>query len=356
MSSGKSILLILGCGMTSAVGFTAPASCAAVRAGISGFSETPFTALGGEPIIGAQVPLARTIRGLPRLAEIVAGPIRECLDIDAALVPGDVPLLLGVAEKTRPGRFADLDTALIPLIEQILQVNFHPLSRLIPTGRTSGAIAVHEAAKLVNEGGFRRVLVAGVDSLLVSDTLDYFEDNDRLLTDYNSNGFIPGEAGAAILVGPDNGAFGLRIRSFGFAKEAATMESEHPLRAEGLVAAYRQALTAAGIGLHEIDYRMADLSGEQYWFKEAALALARVIRVRKEFQDIWHPADCLGETGAAAALCMMSIAWWATRKAYAPGPLVLAQSCGDDGARIAIVLDGSNGKADGHNSSESRAI
>jgi 3-oxoacyl-[acyl-carrier-protein] synthase-1 len=341
--------------MTTSVGFTAPASCAAIRAGINGFSETEFTALGGEPIVGAQVPLAKNIRGLPRLAKIIAGPICECFDVDSSLMPEDVPLLLGVAEKTRLGRFADLDTALIPLVEQILKVNFHPLSHVVTTGRTSGAIAVHEATKLVNESGFRRVIVAGVDSFLVSETLDYFEDNDRLLTEYNSNGFIPGEAGAAILVGPDDGAYGVRIRSLGFANEVATIESDLPLRADGLATAYRQALTAAGIGLHDIDYRIADLSGEQYWFKEAALALARVIRVRKEFQEIWHPADCLGETGAAAAPCMMCIAWWAARKAYAPGPLVLAQSCGDDGTRIAIVLDGSNGWAYDHNLSTSRS-
>ena len=96
---------------------------------------------------------------------------------------------------------------------------------------------------------------------------------------------------------------------------------------------------------HDINYRIADLSGEQYWFKEAALALARVMRVRVEFQDLWHPADCFGETGAAAAPCIVSIVWWAAQKAYAPGPLVLAQFCGDDGTRVAIVMDSRNVRA-----------
>ena len=166
------------------------------------------------------------------------------------------------------------------------------------------------------------------------------DNRDRLLTERNSNGFIPGEAGAAVLVGADDGAPGLRIRSLGLAVERATIESEEPLRGKGLSAAYKQALDAAGVGLHEIDYRIADLSGEQYWFKEAALALAKVMRVRKEFQDVWHPADCIGEVGAAATPCILAVAWQAAWRGYAPGPLALAQACNDDGRRVAMTLDG----------------
>jgi len=267
-----------------------------------------------------------------------------------------VPLLLGVAEKARPGRLVDLDAALIPSIEQSLGVRFDRRSRLVPRGKTAGAIAIREAMNLVHEGEFNRVIVAGVDSYLVSDTLDYFEDGDRLLTERNSNGFIPGEAGSALLVGPIDGSPGLRIRCIAGATETATIDSDRPLRAEGLTKAYRQALEAAGLGLHEIDYRIADLSGEQYWFKEAALALARVMRVRIEFQEIWHPADCLGEIGAAATPCMVGIAWWAACKDYAPGPLVLMQACGDEGTRIAIVMDGSKVVENGHRSPNLRTI
>jgi 3-oxoacyl-[acyl-carrier-protein] synthase I len=334
-------LLVQGCGMATAVGLTAPASCAAIRARLDGFRETRFMARGGAWIVGAEVPLDEPWRGLPRLARLVAGPIRECLDSAPEVAPEDIPLLLGVAEPTRPGRLAGLEQELLPLVLEALQERLHPAaSRLIPMGRVSGAVGIREAAKLVNEKGFGRVIVGGVDSHLVAATLAAFDERDRLLTERNTNGFVPGEAGAAVLVGPADGRPGLRIRSLGLAVERATIEGEEPLRGEGLAAAYRQALDAARLGLHEIDYRIADLSGEQYWFKEAALAEARVMRVRRGFQDIWQPADCVGEIGAAATPCLLGVAWWAARKAYAPGPLALAQASNDDGRRIAMVLDG----------------
>ena len=64
------------------------------------------------------------------------------------------------------------------------------------------------------------------------------------------------------------------------------------------------------------------------------------MRVRSEFQDIWHPADCVGKIGAAATPCFLGVAYWAARKGYGPGPLVLAQASNDDGRRITMVVDG----------------
>ena len=60
--------------------------------------------------------------------------------------------------------------------------------------------------------------------------------------------------------------------------------------------------------------------------------------MRKEEFDIWHPADCIGEVGAAALPCMLGVALYAMRKRYAPGPAVLAHLGNDDGKRVALVL------------------
>jgi 3-oxoacyl-[acyl-carrier-protein] synthase I len=334
-------LLIRGCGMTTAVGLTAPASCAAIRARIDGFRETRFMAMGGTWIVGAAVPLEEPWRGLARLARLVAGPIRECLDAVPDVAPENIPLLLGTPEQHRPGRLTGLDQELLSRLELLLGVQFNrEASRLIAMGRVAGAIGVREAARLVNSERYQHVIVAGVDSYLIASTIAAFDEHDRLLTERNSNGFIPGEAGSAVLIGADDGALGLRIRSLGQAVEDAPIESDKLLRGDGLAEAYKQALDAAGLGLHQIDYRIADLTGEQYWFKEAALAEARIMRVRSEFQDLWHPSDCVGEIGAAATPCLLGVAYWAACKGYAPGPLALVQAGDDHGRRIAMVLDG----------------
>lgn len=49
-------LCIIGSGMVSAVGLSAPASCAAIRCAIDNFQETRFIDRGGEWLIAASVP------------------------------------------------------------------------------------------------------------------------------------------------------------------------------------------------------------------------------------------------------------------------------------------------------------
>jgi 3-oxoacyl-[acyl-carrier-protein] synthase I len=99
---------ILGCGMMTGVGLTAEASCAAIRARLDNFQETRFLARGGEWIIGSEVPLEEPWRGIPKLARLLAGPLRECLDLIPDVPPESIPVLLCVAEEDRPGRFEGL--------------------------------------------------------------------------------------------------------------------------------------------------------------------------------------------------------------------------------------------------------
>jgi 3-oxoacyl-[acyl-carrier-protein] synthase-1 len=329
---------ILGCGMMTGVGLTAEASCAAIRCAIDNFRETRFIARGGEWIIGSEVPLEEPWRGIPKLARLLAGPLRECLDLIPDVPPESIPVILCVAEEDRPGRLEGLGNPLFFEACELLGVRFHDKSRVIAQGRVSGAVGLHHASRLFYEGGFRHTIVAGVDSYLVAATLRAYDERERLLTPENSNGFIPGEAGAALLIGPPGAGGDLVCLGMGFAMEKATIESENPLRADGMVAALQQALTAAGLTMAEIGYRLADISGEQYAFKEADLAVSRILRGRHEFQDLWHPADCIGETGAAAVPAMLAVALIAARKGYAAGDPVLAHSGNDDGRRAAIVL------------------
>ena len=89
---------------------------------------------------------------------------------------------------------------------------------------------------------------------------------------------------------------------------------------------------------HEMDFRVTDNSGELYYFKEAALALSRTLKKRKEEFDIWHPAECTGEIGAASGVVVITTVRIACLKGYAKGPNVLAHWANDDGQRAALAL------------------
>jgi 3-oxoacyl-[acyl-carrier-protein] synthase-1 len=337
------------------VGLNAPASCAAIRCAINNFTETRFMDNGGEWIIGSQVPLDQPWRGLSKLVHMAVPAIRECLAQTEGAKPETIPLLLCVAEEQRPGRLEGLNDQLFQEIQTELGVRFHPGSGTIPRGHVAGALALIEARRLIYRERVRYCIIAGVDSLLVAATLDAYQQENRLLTSENSNGFIPGEAACAILVGPP----GQRSRShanrpaekellclgIGTGHEEATLDSEKPLRANGLVQAFNAAFAEAHQTIADIDYRITDANGEQYWFKEAALAMTRTLRVRKELFELWHPVDCIGEVGAAIGPCALNVALAATLKNYSPGANVLCHFGEDEGERQALVLSRSSGEA-----------
>ena len=90
--------------------------------------------------------------------------------------------------------------------------------------------------------------------------------------------------------------------------------------------------------MHELDFRNTDISGEQYYFKEASLALSRTLRQPKAEFDLWHPAEAIGESGAAVGLAVLIDSHAACQKGYAPGPGILTHFANDTGERAAAVL------------------
>jgi 3-oxoacyl-[acyl-carrier-protein] synthase-1 len=325
--------------MVTAVGGSAPATCTAIRSAIDHFVETRFVDRGGAWIVGSPVPLERPWRGLQKLVHMLVPAIRECLrEVPPEAMPG-IPLLLCMAERTRPGRLSGLEEELFGSVESELGIRFHAQSRVIPAGRVGVALAVGLARDLIHREGRRYCLVAGADSYLQTGTLDAYDTGSRILSERNSNGFVPGEGAAAVLLqAPSSRGPELVCLGVGLGHERATLDSELPIRADGMVDAIRKAQADAGVTIAETDYRLTDLNCEQYGFREAVLAFNRVLRVRKENHELWHPADCIGEVGAAVGPCVIGLALVAARKGYAPGPGVLCHFSNDDGKRAAMIL------------------
>ena len=289
------------------------------------------------------------------VAQVVTSPhahavIRRIDTARAKAVPGVLAVLtheLCVAEPDRPGRLEGLDDRLFTDIQGELDAKFAPQSAIVAHGRVGVAAALAQARTLLS-GGCARVLVAATDSLLTWPTLSHYEREDRLLTARNSNGFMPGEGAGALLVGAGEGQSGkLVCTGIGFGREAAHLDSGEPLRAEGLSLAIKAALADAGCAMHDMDFRITDLSGEQYYFKEAALALSRTLRQRKEEFDLWHPAECTGEQGAAAGLAVVALADAACRKAFTKGPNILVHLANDAGRIVTRLVRVLNDVLDG---------
>jgi len=327
-------------GMVTGVGLDAPASCAAIRGTIDNFQQTAFRDRRGEWIMGCEVPLEYPWRGEKKLLMMAARAIEQCLDGFDEAACAATPLLLCLAETGRPGRIVQDDVRFFEALQDELGFSFHAHSAVIAQGHVSAAVALNRARQLIGASTAAQVLVAASDSLLAAGALADCEARDRLLTSENSDGFIPGEGAAALLVEPlRTQPWGqLACRGIGFAIEEAHIDSGEPLRADGLTAAIKQSLQDAGCNESVLAFKIIDASGGQYAFKEATLAFGRIDRTRRTEFDVWHPADCIGEVGAPIGLAMAAVLKVACEKAYAKGSSVLLHLGNDDGKRAAMVF------------------
>ncbi|WP_354487204.1 3-oxoacyl-ACP synthase [Mesorhizobium robiniae] len=330
-------LSIISAGMVTAVGLDAPSSCAAMRARLDGFQETRFLGPDGDRLIGAPVPLPRNWMGEKRLAHMAAAAIVEAFDA----VPearGRTALILCLAEEGRPGRQAPDSQQLLIKIEQIAEIGSPIPTRVVAHGRPSGHVALDAARRLLVSRAAAFVMIVGVDSYLTAQCISHYLERDRLLTKKNSNGFIPGEAAAAILCAPSGGR--VRLTGLGLAREKAPIynEADIPFRGEGMATAYKDAFAGSGCLHSDVTLKMGDLVGETYWFQQTALAMLRTQRERSPVQPIWTLGGSLGNIGAAAVPAMLGWALAAMERGYAPSGPILVEASGDDGACGAAVV------------------
>jgi 3-oxoacyl-[acyl-carrier-protein] synthase-1 len=216
---------------------------------------------------------------------------------------------------------------------------------VIPEGHTSGFRALSLARELLRTRQVPACLVSGVDSYVNSRSLQWLEQHHRLKTDENADGVIPGEAAAAVLVLPSSDSASdamVQIAGLGFGHEKASVLSDVPLFGLGLTEAAQAALNDASLQMHDIDFRISDVTGEQYGFKEQLLALARLLRRRRQEFPIWHCSEYLGDIGAAAGICQLVVAFYASQKAYAPGSHAICYTSSVLGDRGVAVLKGLN--------------
>ena len=158
---------VLGVGLVSGVGRTAEESCAAIRCGMNNFQETRFIGTDGRWLVGSAVELEQPLRGIAKLANMAARAIGNAL-WRADDQPEQIPVLVGIAEPERPGRFEGLSHQLLHGVERELGFRLHPHSRVIEQGRVAGVVALLQARQMLSQGRrYGHIIVAGVDTLPV---------------------------------------------------------------------------------------------------------------------------------------------------------------------------------------------
>ncbi len=343
-------VVVVGVGMTTAVGLSAAETAASVRSATMRFTEASFLDKRFEPFVLAEVPED----GLPELAEGLGGvgltnresrmmrlgtvAIRECL---RALPRGEpapaLALALPETETTRP---LDGKAFLQCFAQQTGRAFDVGTSDASHRGRAGGLVAIDQAAETIRAGRAKFMLAGGIDTFRDLYVLGALDMEKRVKSAANLDGFIPGEGAGFVLLANRAAAAGLRplaaVSRVAQALENGHLYSEEPYRGEGLATAVGQ-LVQSGEVAGPFGEVYSSMNGEGHWAKEWGVASLRNRGAFQSEHGMHHPADCFGDTGAACGPLMVALAAAGINGGYRRSPAVVYGSS-DRGARAVLAV------------------
>ena len=340
-------VVITGIGAVTPVGAGAVQSCASVRAGFAGLQRHPsYYPLFPDPIVDEPEPTSCGItvgdddcsRREERSLEMGLAATRELVRA-AALTRAQtcaLDVLLCLPE-SGDGRPAFDDRVVVKGLARRLGIALDNPVTVISEGAPGAFGAIAEAAARIGAGRTERCLVLATDSLVGDDMLLWFDEHDRLRSDRTADGFFAGEAAACFLLERADAAQAreatilARVTGVGLGDEPNTVAGDANSTGQGLCQAIRAATRSWGA--QPIHWAIGDMNGESYGAYEWGLATSRLGSTLGATQ-LWHPADSMGATGAAASALAVALASRALAAGYALDDRVLLW-CSSDGKRRA---------------------
>jgi 3-oxoacyl-[acyl-carrier-protein] synthase-1 len=330
---------VAGIGAITAVGLCAGSTMAAQRAGISGQAEHAYLLdREGEPMRVAAVPWGEADgRITGRLVELAVQAAQDAMARADGRTAIDVMLALPESRPGLPEGFAvEVGTRFAEVFRKGMAGG---KVKVLPRGHAGGLALMGQAATLLRERPERAVLVGGVDSWLVPETLEWLDAIEALHSDAMPWGFCPGEAAAfCLLCGDAPPDSRLVLLGAGHAVEWQRIRTRSVCIGEGLSAAWRGALDGVTRENRRIDQVWSDLNSEPYRGDEIALTVARTREHLAEAVEFVTPADSWGDVGAATGPLLLAAAEVAASKNYAAGPMSLLSASSDGGPRAALIV------------------
>lgn len=341
-------VVIVALGASTSIGRDAWSTAAAVRAGVNRFGQHPYMFdIVGEPMQVARADwLDLDVTGIDRFEALLFPAIDQAVEplaAHAASAP-KAAIALGLPSP-RPGLPEDLQGDLMKRVARRYGRLFGAAAAF-PAGHAAGLLALEAGFRRLQQGGLDACIVAGVDTYLEPETLEWIESCDQLHSAGSLNnawGFIPGEAAGALLLMRAETAqqFGAKplatVLGTGSAYEAKRIKTETVCIGEGLTRAFRSALVSLPGGMQVSDV-YCDLNGEPYRADEYGFTALRTKEAFASTSDFVAPADCWGDVAAAGGPLHLMLATIAGAKDYAHGSVSFAWSSAEGGERAAAVV------------------
>jgi 3-oxoacyl-[acyl-carrier-protein] synthase I len=339
---------VIAVGVVTPVGLDMPGVEAAVRAGLMRFrasdlhnklGERQVMSLVGEEYLPALVPGAS---GAPAWWQRALRLATFALADACAGSPLPPPLLLALPEERWVAELPEPAELFKHLSVQAGVELEAPDCRLYRQGGAGGLLALKDALTLLSARRAPFVAVGGVDTFLDVKRLALLDVEDRL-TGASMDGFIPGE-GAAFLLLCSPGTTRrhrlkpiARVAGVGEGVEPGHRYSDKPYRGDGLADAFRALFSAVPAGTPRVRCVYAGFNGESLPSKEWGVAYLRSTERFEEALRIEHPADCVGDVGAALGPLMLALASVGIRDRRCEEPC-LVWSTSDQEVRVAALV------------------
>jgi 3-oxoacyl-[acyl-carrier-protein] synthase-1 len=338
----EKVVAVTGVGMVSPVGLTALQTCAAIRAGLPAFHELEDVLDStGHPIVAATLPYAGGGQLPPALADRALEAAMEALEQVDVNTSDELVVAIVAAEPERPGQPLELGR-LTSGLEAELGRTFRRLRiHAYPRGHAGAALALRDLSETLTTSAAAVGLVVGADSLLSAETLVYLERDGRLKSPRRPRGVIPGEAAVALVIESLESLERRRRRGYcrlagiGAAIEPVPVSHDAPCLAEGLTSAVQSALANAGWHEKDVAHVYSDLNGEEYKAHEWMLVRCRAL----EDPTVTHPADGIGDVGAAALPLLIGVGAVAFSRRHAEFDRALALASSDFGLRGVVAIE-----------------
>ena len=336
---------LVSAGACTAVGLSAAASAAAVRAGISGFQEHPsFVDRLDEPVVCAMPPGAPGEGLAARCAWNLGCALTDALEAlpQKALRGVSMGSFFIAAPELRPGVPENFAEDVARKVRAAMPAAPAPV--VASLGHAGGGIALASMFDRLREGEIDWAVIAGIDTYVSRETCAWLDAGRQLHTGYNAWGFVPGEsAGGMVLASlPAAQAAGVLplavVEGIGVGIEAVPIAAtEGVCLGWGLTHAVRAALGRLPAGA-AIDNVYCDHNGQPYRADEMGFLLARTGDRFRDPGAFVAPADCWGDAGAATVPLLVALILQGAARGYAAGPLSLVFAGSDSGQRVAMLL------------------
>jgi len=253
-----------------------------------------------------------------RMAELAREAASQALvplvEASKASAPAPIPMVFSVPPH-RPGLVEGAGAKLARDLVSRLPV---PVDRrhsgIFDSGSEGGLAALAYAAALLADGRAEACLVGGFESLCELQGLHFIEALGRLKGEGAPSGLVPGEGAACLLICSDSFRRRARLSSLGMVAPGPRAVEPHPwyggqpCLGEGLTLALRNALEAGLPKGGRAAVTFGDLNGEPWRADEWSYAYLRTAEWYGEPLRLRHPADCLGDLGAASGPMLVALA------------------------------------------------